>query len=387
MKKKRAFGLMTAAGCALCAASAMGAATLIGEDFETPAAGTAVSTLTDWTGYGMVTASNYVAAVPAVGRPIDAATSNNVLVVEGRVARATTTAASKPTTVDMMVQIATPDDALAFPTGTTESDIQIAVGVETNATLKVYCKNKSDTAGWYSLGTTSYVVGSWHRVSFTFDYANTVKKLCQIRVDGDPILTANGYFSNDTSKNAGADGSWYVLNAGLTSLTNVQVIGSTAIDELLVKYDDAATSVDDVLPVIADADGTTAAASTGVAVKNDWIEQQGITRAAVTADDVAPDSSGMKISEKYRTGLSVSDGQKFEISAMSMKDEGGKRYATLTLPTTGTVPSGYANKVQYKTASGSWTDASVTASGTVDIEIPTSGDLSDPVIYVRLVNE
>ena len=380
MKKKRAFGLMTAAGCALCAVSAMGAATLIGESFETPAAGTAVSTLTDWTGYGTVTASNYVAAVPEVGRPIDAATSNNVLVVEGRVARATTTTASKPTTVDMMVQIATPDDALAFPTGTTESDIQIAVGVETNATLKVFCKNKTGTAGWYALGTTPYDVGSWHRVSFTFDYANTVKKLCQIRVDGDPILTANGYFSNDTSKNVGADGSWYVLNAGLTSLTNVQVIGSTAIDELLVKYDDAATSVDDVLPVIADADGTTDAASTGVAVKNDWIEQQGITRAAVIANEAAPDSSGMTIAQKYAAGYDVADGKKFGLQDMTLSG------SDVTLKfNSANIPTGYKYVVETSTDGTTFTTADKDVTGATDGTKALTGELSGGnVKYYRL---
>ena len=391
MKMKRVFGLMTAAGCALYAVSAKGDEPAVSQDFESISG--QIADQTGWTGYGTVTASEYTAAVSGIGTPISSAAKTKVLAVEGRVTCSNTTmTASKPTTVDMMVQIALPDDGLAFPSNVTTEDIQIAVGVDTNATdatkgdLKVYCANKAGVADWYSLGKT-LDKDTWHRVSFTFDYANATK-LCQIRLDGDPLMTANGYLTTDTSKLSDQPGSWYKLATSGTKLVSVQVIGSTSIDELLVQQNTAAdATVNDVLPVIADAGGTTAAASTGVAVENAWIERQGITRAAVTADNVAPDSSGMKISEKYRTGLSVTDGQKFEISAMSMKDEGGKRYATLTLPSTGTVPSGYTNKVQYKTASGNWTDASVTASGTVNIEIPSSGDLSDPVIYVRLVNE
>ena len=375
MQKKRVFGWMTAAGCALYAVSAMGAASnVVSEDFETPAAGTAVSTLTDWTGYGTVTASNYTAEVASVGRPIGA--GSNVLVVEGRVARnGITTSASKPATVDMMVQIATPDDALAFPSGTAESDIQIAVGVETNATLKVYCKNKSGAAGWYALGSTPYTVGSWHRVSFTFDYANSVKKLCQIRVDGDPILTSNGYFSTDTTKNDGVDGSWYALNASVTSLTNIQVIGSTAIDDLLVKHDTAATTVDSVLPTLADANGTTDG------VSNEWIEKQGITRAQASGNALDYAQTGMTVAQKYATGLSVADGQVFAITDMSMS--GTK--VTLTVPAA-TANVGH-NTVQYSTDKSTWTDAVVDASGTVEVDVNPTGGEAPAVIYVRLVNK
>ena len=324
---------MTAAGCALFAVSAMGAAEpVFSEGFESPAAGAAVSTLANWTGYGTVTASNYTSAVDSsVGRPISGE-SSQVLVVEGRVARnGITTSASKPATVDMMVQIATPDDALAFPSGTAESDIQIAVGVETNATLKVYCKDKSGTAGWYPLGSTPLAVGSWHRVSFTFDYANTVKKLCQIRVDGDPILTSNGYFSTDTTKNNGVDGSWYALNASVTSLTNIQVIGSTAIDDLLVKHETDATTVDSVLPTLADASTPTTVG--GVNIDKTWIEKQGITRAQAAGNAIDYETTGMTVAQKYAAGYDVADGKKFELKDMTLSgDNAVLKFNEATIP-------------------------------------------------------
>lgn len=375
MQKKRVFGLMTAAGCALYAVSAMGAATnKVSEDFESPADGAAVTTLSDWTGYGTVTASNYTAEVTSIGRPIGAGA--NVLVVEGRVTRSSIgTTPSKPATVDMMVQIALPDDALAFPSGTETGDIQIAVGVETDATLKIYCKNKDGAAGWYSLGTTPYTVGSWHRVSFTFDYANS---LCQVRVDGDPMLTANGYFTTDILAHTGKDGSWYKLaKSDATSLSSVQVIGSTAIDDLLVKDDSSATSVDSVLPTLADASGTTAG------VSNEWIEKQGITRTQASGNALDYDQTGMTVAQKYRTGLSVDDGVVFAITDMTMSGN----TATLTVPTA-TASSGYVNKIQYSIDKTTWADADVTASGTVTVNV-NPGDAETPpaVIYVRLVNK
>ena len=368
MQKKRVFGLMTAAGCALFAASAMGE-NKVSENFENPVtAGAAVTTLEHWTGSGIVTASNYTAAVTSIGRPIGA--GSNVLVVEGCVKRSSVgTTSQKPATVDMMVQIVVPDDALAFPSGTDTNGIQIAVGVDTDRTLKIYCKNKSGTAGWYALGSTAYTVDSWHRVSFTFDYG---KKLCQVRVDGDPILTANGYFSNDTTAYSGKDGSWYTLaKSDSSALASVEVIGSTAIDDLLVKDGD---SVNAVLPVLADADPSTPAGA-----KNKWLEEQGIPRGQVNALD----DSGMTVDLKYRTGLSVADGKVFSITDMTMS--GSK--VTLTVPVA-KAATGYANKIQYSTDKTTWTDADVPASGTVTVDVNPEAAATPPaVIYVRLVNK
>jgi len=376
---------MTAAGCALFAASAMGAATdVVRETFETHDANTAVENVTTqggaWSGYGTIKDGAYTYA-NTVGRPISGTTpSPRVLAVEGRVTHTLTSAttASKPASVDMMVQIALPDDTLAFPSGTETADIQIAVGVDQIANddakgiLKVYCKNKAGTAGWYALGETQYAKDSWHRVSFTFDYANS---LCQVRVDGEPMMTAAGYLTTDTANLPEQNGSWYKLaKSAATKLTSVQVVGSTSIDELLVKQDADATTVDSVLPVLADAGGTTAG------VPNTWIEKQGITRAAAAGD--APDASGMTVAQKYRTGLSVADGKVFAITDMTMS--GTK--ARLTVPVA-TANVGH-NTIQYSTDNSTWTDAVADASGTVEVDInPGNAGTAPAVIYVRLVNK
>ena len=366
MQKKRVFGLMTAAGCALFATSAMGA-DKVSETFETPADGAAVTTLANWTGSGTITASNYTAAVTSIGRPIGA--GSQVLVVEGRVTCGSIgTTSQKPATVDMMVQIVVPDDELAFPSGTVTNDIQIAVGVDTNATLKIYCKNKSDTAGWYAMGTTAYDVGSWHRVSFTFDYAS---QLCQVRVDGDPILTANGYFSNDTAAYSGQDGSWYKLaKSSASALSSVEVIGSTAIDDLLVKEDD---SVNAVLPALADADPSTPAGA-----KNKWIEEQGIPR----TQTAALDDSGMTVDQKYAAGYDVADGKKFGVKTMTLADVSGTPTATITFDPAN-VKTGYTYVLSTSTDKTTWSDATEltaaqAAAGTVSIT------LDAPVKYLKL---
>ena len=303
MQNKRIFGMLTAAGCALFAVSAMGAASnVVSNDFESVDANSQISAQAGWTGYGTVTNGNPGYA-NSVGYPT-AGGHTKVLAVEGRVTCSNDTmTASKPTTVDMMVQVALPDDGLAFPSGTPTEDIQIAVGVDTNAVankgeLKIYCKNKSNTAGWYSLGTAALLdKDTWHRVSFTFDYVNA---LCQVRLDGEPMMTANGYLTTDTTNLPEQNGSWYRLASSSTKLVSVQVIGSTSIDDLLVKQDAAAgATVNDVLPELADKNGTNAAG-----VPYSWIEEQGITRATTTA----PDGSGMTIAQCHlavETAISV----------------------------------------------------------------------------------
>jgi hypothetical protein len=343
MQNKRVFGLMTAAGCALFAASAMGAAT-VSESFETQTAGAAIADGSKWTGYGTVTATNYTAAGDStVGRPIIQASGNpgKVLAVEGRVTRTAATTANNAATVDMMVQIALPDDDLAFPSGTETTDIQIAVGVETDATLKIWCKNKDGTVGWNSLGSTSYTVGSWHRVSFTFDYAN---QLCQVRVDGDPVITGNGILKAGST----LDGSWYTLATSTTksALESVQIIGSTSIDDLLVSE---AATVNAALPAMADA--STPITVNGVDVDKTWIEEQGITRDAVANDATAPDGT-MKLSEKYAAGYDVADGKTFGVKSMSMS--GTK--ATITFDQAA-VKSGYTYVLSTSTDNDKWSDA------------------------------
>ena len=385
MQNKRVFGMLTAAGCALFAASAMGAASnVVNVDFESISGAVSGQTSdggnTTWYGYGTVTESNYVATAvdSSVGRPIGAGSpDNNVLVVEGRVTCTNTTmTASKPTTVDMMVQVALPDDGLAFPSGTPTEDIQIAVGVDTNAVankgeLKIYCKNKSNTAGWYSLGTAALLdKDTWHRVSFTFDYVNA---LCQVRLDGEPMMTANGYLTTDTTNLPEQNGSWYRLASSSTKLVSVQVIGSTSIDDLLVKQDADATTVDSVLPVLADASGNQTI--NGESVPNSWIEQQGITRDTTTA----PDGSGMGVGAKYAAGYDVSDGKTFGVKTMSMSGT----TATVTFDAAN-VKTGYTYVLSTSTDNSTWSDAT-----TITAEEALAGsktiDLGDAAVkYLKL---
>lgn len=316
-KKKILTAALCAGGVVLSAALTAAETTIVSQKFAQSTGDVATFSDSDgsvtWAGYGSVTNQTVGYAKPAgVGSPINDSTDKLYLSVDGYVTCTAATTESKPATVDMMIQISRPDEALALPTGEKADDIQIAVGVDTDGSLKVYCKNRTGVTGWYALGTTEYAEGEWHRVSFTFDYGNGT---CQIRLDGEPLMTADGYLTSDPKGASAAIGSWYKLNtATVQKLSSLKVVGSTAIDEVVVKYGEG---LGDVQPPLADIGGSTASG-----VPYQWIAEQGITRAMAEGD--APDGTGMKVVEKYQAGFDVADGQKLEIKKMTMTTGGAQ---------------------------------------------------------------
>lgn len=332
-----------------------------------------------WVGYGSVTNQTAGYAKPAgVGSPINGSTDKLYLSVDGSVTCTAATTENKPATVDMMIQISRPDEALALPSGETTDGIQIALGVDTNGTLKAYCTDKTTrTVDWYSLGEKTYEEGEWHRVSFTFDYGNGT---CQIRLDGEPLMTEHGALTSDGT--GGTTGSWYKLNTTKKkNLSSVKVVGSTAIDEVVIKQADSG-KVTDALPALADIGGSTASG-----VPYQWIAKQGITRAQAEAATL-PDNSGMSALQKYQTGLPVGDGKTYVITAMSMADEKGKVWVTLTVPKM-TPSEGRQNVVVWGTSPDEMNGKIVLEANAsaVDLEVVPVGASGVTKVYYQLKNE
>lgn len=381
-KKKILTAALCAGGVVLSAALTAAETTIVSQPFKQQTGDVKTFSHSDgsatWDGYGSVTNQNVGYAKPAgVGSPINVATDKLYLSVDGHVICTAATAENKPATVDMMIQISRPDEALALPTGEeTTDDIQIALGVETDGTLKAYCKNRAGVTGWYALGETQYAEGAWHRVSFTFDYGHGT---CQIRLDGEPQMTAAGYLTSDPEGASAAIGSWYKLNtATVQKLSSLKVVGSTAIDEVVVKYGEG---LGDVLPPLADIDGSTASG-----VPYQWIAEQGITRAQAEAPTL-PDNSGMSALQKYQTGLPVGDGKTYVITAMSMADENGKVWVTLTVPKM-TPPEGRQNVVVWGTSPDTMNDKIELVANTtaVDLIVPVAAS-GVTKVYYQLKNE
>lgn len=382
-KKKILTAALCAGGVVLSAALTAAETTIVSQPFDQLTGDVATFSDSDgsvtWAGYGSVTNQTAGYAKPAgVGSPINAATDKLYLSVDGSVICTAATEENKPATVDMMIQISRPDEALALPPGEeTTGGIQIALGVETDGTLKAYCKNRGGVPGWYALGTTEYAEGEWHRVSFTFDYGNGT---CQIRLDGEPLMTADGYLTSDPKGASAAIGSWYKLNtATVQKLSSLKVVGSTAIDEVVVKYGEG---LGDVQPPLADIGGSTASG-----VPYQWIAEQGITRAQAEAA-MLPDNSGMSALQKYQTGLPVGDGKTYVITAMSMADENGEVWVTLTVPKM-TPSKGRRNVVVWGTSPDEMNGKIVleAKASAVDLKVVPVGAPGVTKVYYQLKNE
>lgn len=383
-KKKILTAALCAGGVVLSAALTAAETPVVSQPFETPTDD--VATLTDgsatWEGYGSVTNQAVgTGYAKSVGKPISGTNETDThklyLSVDGSVTCTAATAENKPATVDMMIQIAKPDEKLVLPTGETTDGIQIALGVETDGTLKAYCKNRADVTGWYALGETQYAEGAWHRVSFTFDYGH---RTCQIRLDGEPLMTADGYLTSDPEGASAAIGSWYKLNtATVQKLSSLKVVGSTAIDEVVVKYGEG---LGDVQPPLADIGGSTASG-----VPYQWIAEQGITRAQAEAA-MLPDNSGMSALQKYQTGLPVGDGKTYVITAMSMADENGEVWVTLTVPKM-TPSEGRRNVVVWGTSPDEMNGKIVleAKASAVDLKVVPVGAPGVTKVYYQLKNE
>lgn len=353
--RNRGSKLLCVVGCALAAAVCAGA-DVVSQPFAT--ATTDLSTLTSgtWTGNGSVTNNPEQALYTAsgtVGKPIAAATDKNVLSVEGKVTCAAAT--TGPTSVDMMVQISKPDEALET---LTDTDVKLAIGVDQDGKLNVFCGPKGGTGNAWRVLDTAYAEGSWHRVSLRFDYASGT---CEVCVDGEPQVSASGYLTSDRTKEG--DGCWYPLVKSAPGLASVQVVGTTAIDEVVVKSGD---TLADVMPAFPEPPAP-AGDVASVAIPASWRVANGIP-SSMTA---APDGSGMTVKAKYVTGISPLNGEKFEIKAMAMSGAAGAVKATLTVPAM-TPAAGYQNVVKYGSTPTAMTETQVIASGATTVEIPVS---------------
>jgi len=264
--------------------------------------GTAGEKYTNWDGDGYVkseTIGTYVAGRP--GGISESESSSYVLSVEGSVTNGTLFSEMVVNTrsqVDMMVKVAYPDEALELPSG--ETGVQIAVGIDTNGVLNVYCVKPGDSAPAFYPVSEPIASNIWIRVSFDFDYTT---KLCQVLLDGAPCVSQYGYAQDSTPGTA--TGSWYALaNSGATKLTSMKIVGTTAIDDVYTSQNTGDSTV--VIPdsaVVADT-------ATGANVKKSWLVEQGVS---TNVSLVCQDGSGMTVAQKYLTGLSVNDEIKFEL--------------------------------------------------------------------------
>lgn len=348
---KRTKSLLGVAGCVLAAGSLCAAD--YSESFESA---------NTWTGDGTLFATNYPYSGVA-GKPLSEANPNHVLVIEGESSyNASSGSYTGSPLVDMMVQAALPDDALETP----EGNPHIAVAVDTNGIFNVYCKNKSDDdAGWHPLSNKKYEDGAWARVSLLFDYDNS---LCQIRIDGEPMMTENGYLNTTKAEN----GAWYPLASTGSSVSNLKVVGCTAIDDVVISANAESYAM------------TANLATNGVSCA--WLDQNGLgwdTTASYDSSKKADGTTAMTVADKYKYCFDPFAGQgeaDFAVKSISTTAETVTLALPATVETAGRkVVVDYGADKNFGEGTYSTTDE-VTGEPTVQINVPAPGG----VTYYRL---
>ena len=180
--------------------------------FATPIVDTFESTMDSWTGDGELETAETTAPT-GYGYPTTAATHAKVLSVSGTVTR-DTSGVSSANVFDMMVKVARPDKT---PNGYNSSNPQFAIYSDKNGDLKLYCKERSDeSATSVTLG--NFAEDEWLRLTIAVDYSNS-----SLVVATNGVLTASTYYLANAPQ---------LQSAGVT---NVNVIGTTAIDDFVAK--------------------------------------------------------------------------------------------------------------------------------------------------------
>lgn len=337
---KSLLGVFGTSACLLMASVAFADGTAaMPQNFEAGTIGATLD-LAGWSGYGTYAAvdgTTSAAGVPQTG----AATFSKCLAVDGNV-EAVLDTTDADTQLDMLVKVAKPDDDLG---AMAEPNVRFAIAVDADGKFKYW----TGTA-WAALCDTVFEEGIWVRVLVVRDATQGQNKY-KISLDGNSC----GWFT------ALSDG----------RIANMKVVGTTAIDDIVLTQ----TALADYKPAYKDASGNditvakTDTANESVAVPLAWFDEKNL---ATTATD-ATDGSGMKLADKYLTGLGVTDGSKFEMKSIAMTKDGDAVKATITAPEGLNPVDGATVKVFSKADDGAWDSGTSLVNGQAVITLPAGG--------------
>lgn len=341
--------------------AAMGSFALMAADVtETFETGTAVGDRpADWTGYCAVSnqVGAYAKATP--GTPV-VGDHTKVLWVEGSAVR--TYSESNGRVVDLLVMAEElPDEELPAADG----DEQIKFAFDTNGCINLYHKvDPSSAAQWSKLSDVPFEAGTWVRTTFTFDYDS---KMCQLKVDGSPYVSAAGYRSPSSLVHPG---SWYYLaKSDAAALTKIDFVGCGGVDDVV----NAASAT--YTPVHS---GDTATNG----IEYAWFDENGLAWSDGSVD--APGANGYTVKESYDTGTDPYSDDKFYVTN-----------ATYTSDSIILTVNGYGRSFIVQAQSTPFTDnvssgttvGSLTSSNKTDNTTTWTGALpTDALTYYRVRN-
>ena len=331
----------------------------------------------NWIGDSEITDGASVATAGLPGGSQDPGTNLKVLSVTGTVSNGTMFAgmvSGTKTQIDLLVKVAKPDEPLALP-DEDEGKVKIAVGIDTNGALNVYCVGTNGLA-FYPVST-NLVEDAWVRVSLEFKDAR-----CQVLLNSNLCKNPNGY-KDSTDGSSGEGGAWYQLPEGKNNSTAVaalKIVGTTAIDDVYTAQNSEGISIDDSVTTTGTVGGNT------VTVENSWLYKN-----QVNADEFSSTATDgtMTVGEKYVFGLDVDDGKKIELVDMQPVADNANKMKFVIPGTGAKAGSGYSFKLtSCATPNGEYTDAGATIDGntaTLDISTFMNGDVKVKYFKAEMV--
>ncbi len=292
--------------------------------FATPIVDTFESTMDSWTGDGKLETATTTSPT-GYGYPTTA-THTQVLAVSGTVTRNTTDVSDagvpNANVFDMMVKVARPDET---PNGYNSSNPQFAIYSDKNGDLKLYCKERSDeSATSVTLG--NFAEDEWLRLTIAVDYSNS-----SLVVATNGVLTASTYYLANTPQSQSA------------GVTNVNVIGKTAIDDFVAKNG----TFEPYAQVTAEGNPAVAGNSK---VPSAYLTKSG--KSSVNAT-IANSKPTMTVEQAYAAGVAPVEGATFAIEKASFNG------SSLTLTFPGDWPAG-SYTIKYGTTASCTETATIT---------------------------
>jgi hypothetical protein len=166
-----------------------------------------------------------------------------------------------------------------------------------------------------------------------------------------------------------------------TKISSLKVVGTTALDDIKVAYE----SNSDYVPTYNDpttgnpiTTDMAAASGSDVAIPLAWLDKNNIDVTNPNAPDYA--TSGMKVADKYQTGMDPNSGEAFAMKSMTMTESAGTVTATVNVPAC-TPPTGTV-KIQTSADKSSWSAGTAVDPGATSVSVPLA---SGNVTYFRMV--
>lgn len=257
----------------------------------------------------------------SAGLPLSGSSHNYVLCIDGETSRSNTGTADTngKAQLNFLAYITEASDEL--PTDSME-DVQIAfaagttLDTESNTVpLMLYCKAKNGdgAAAWQGADETlnaTLKLNEWHHIQLLFDYT---KGVCQVCVDGVPVVSALGRLKADSASSDTAAGSWYVLanTPAFNLVGKLTMYGTAQIDDVVVQEGASSKFTE-----------TSSVAIGSTALSYETLAKFGVNATTITQAKLGSSPNSLTVAQCLQCGIDPAGTGEFKVESASLASDG-----------------------------------------------------------------